>query len=79
MKSKEEIVSNWLPRYTGLSLDSIGKYILLTNFQNYVKMFAEWNNVPVNGLDKVMANATSNNITIIQYRHFSAWSREYVI
>ena len=49
MKTKEEIVQNWLPRYTGATLESFGEYILLTNFSNYVKMFAEWNNVEVIG------------------------------
>lgn len=72
MKSKEEIVSNWLPRYTGLELETIGRYILLTNFQNYVKMFAEWNGVEVIGADKVMPNATANNITIINFGMGSA-------
>ena len=33
MKTKEEIVENWLPRYTGLELEEFGKYILLTNFK----------------------------------------------
>ena len=32
MKTKEEIVNNWLPRYTGTKLEDFGKYILLTNF-----------------------------------------------
>ena len=36
MKTKKEIVDNWLPRYTGLPLERFGKYILLTNFQDYV-------------------------------------------
>lgn len=72
MKSKEDIVANWLPRYTGLSLDKIGKYILLTNFHNYVKMFAEWNNVPVEGTDRIMPNATANDITIINFGMGSA-------
>ena len=45
MKTKREIVSNWLTRYTGLKLEEFGKYILLTNFQNYVDLFAEWNTV----------------------------------
>ena len=36
MKEKEEIVKNWLPRYTGVSLENFGKYILLTNLTNYV-------------------------------------------
>ena len=51
MKTKEDIVKNWLPRYTGKKLDEFGKYILLTNFSNYVNMFAEWNNVEVVGKD----------------------------
>ena len=45
MKTKEEIVANWLPRYTGEQLSNFGEYILLTNFSNYVKLFADWNNV----------------------------------
>lgn len=67
MKTKEEIVSNWLPRYTGLSLDAFGKYILLTNFDHYVDLFAAWHNVPVFGRDRPMPNATANNITIINF------------
>ena len=72
MKNKEEIVANWLPRYTGLNIDSIGEYILLTNFNNYVRMFAAWNQVPVDGTDKIMPNATANNITIINFGMGSA-------
>ncbi len=41
MKTKEDIVNNWLPRYTGTPLDEFGEYILLTNFINYVVMFSE--------------------------------------
>jgi AMP nucleosidase len=67
MKTKEEIVKNWLPRYTGESLDKFGKYILLTNFSNYVRMFAEMHNVPIVGLDKPMQCATANSITIINF------------
>lgn len=67
MNTKEEIVSNWLPRYTGEKLSNFGKYILLTNFSNYVKLFAEWNNVEVVGLDKPMQCATAHNITIINF------------
>ncbi len=72
MKSKEEIVANWLPRYTGTPLEAFGKYILLTNFTNYVKMFADWNGVQVNGLDMPMPNATANGITIINFSMGSA-------
>ncbi len=67
MKTKEEIVQNWLPRYTGEHLENFGEYILLTNFSNYVKMFAEWNNVPVIGEGKPMQCATAQNITIINF------------
>lgn len=67
MKTKEEIVQNWLPRYTGASLESFGEYILLTNFSNYVKMFAEWNKVEVIGTERPMQCATADNISIINF------------
>jgi AMP nucleosidase len=67
MKTKQEIVLNWLPRYTGTPLSEFGEYILLTNFDNYVKMFAELHNVPINGVDKPMRNATAEGITIINF------------
>ncbi|HET9429894.1 MAG TPA: AMP nucleosidase, partial [Chitinophagaceae bacterium] len=67
MKTKEEIVNNWLPRYTGQPLSGFGEYILLSNFSNYVHHFAEWNNVPVIGEDKPMQCATADNITIINF------------
>jgi len=67
MKTRDEIVENWLPRYTGLELKDFGKYILLTNFMNYVEKFAEWNNVPIVGLERPMSCATSKGITIINF------------
>lgn len=67
MKTKEDIVRNWLPRYTGQSLDSFGKYVLLTNFSNYVRLFSEWNNAEVAGLDKPMQCATADGISIINF------------
>jgi AMP nucleosidase len=72
MKTKEEIVKDWLPRYTGASLESFGEYILLTNFRNYVDMFAVQFGVEIIGLDKPMQSATSNNITIINFGMGSA-------
>ncbi len=72
MKNKEEIVRNWLPRYTGTPLNEFGKYILLTNFNKYVKKFAEWNNVEIKGEDMPMPNATANGITIINFGMGSA-------
>ena len=67
MKSKEEIVENWLPRYTGEKLQNFGKYILLTNFSNYVRLFAEWHGVPIVGVDRPMQCATAGNISIINF------------
>ncbi|MFN3795236.1 MAG: AMP nucleosidase [Chitinophagaceae bacterium] len=72
MKTKDEIVKNWLPRYTGENLENFGKYILLTNFGNYVHMFAKWNKVKVIGLDKPYQCATANGITIINFGMGSA-------
>lgn len=72
MKNKEEIVKNWLPRYTGVAVEDFGKYILLTNFQNYVEMFAEMNGVEVNGKDNSMPSATAGEITIINFGMGSA-------
>lgn len=67
MKTKDEIVRNWLPRYTKRELDQFTDYILLVNFSNYVELFAQWFNVPVLGRDANMINASANNITIIDF------------
>lgn len=67
MKNKKEIVDNWLPRYTGRDLSDFGQYILLTNFQKYVTLFSEINNVPVVGADKPMPSASAKGITIINF------------
>lgn len=67
MKTKEQIVANWLPRYTGQALDTFGRYILLCNFSNYVHLFAEKFGVEVNGRDKPMLSATAEGITIINF------------
>ena len=67
MNTKQDIVENWLPRYTGESLENFGRFILLTNFSNYVRMFADWHQVDVRGKGKPMQCATANNITIINF------------
>lgn len=72
MRTKKEIVDNWLPRYTGIKLEDFGQYILLTNFTGYVHMFADMMTVPVKGLDKAMPNATAGNITMINFGMGSA-------
>lgn len=66
--TKEEIVRNWLPRYTGTPLEEFGKYILLCNFSNYVEKFAAWNKCKVRGVGGAMQTATSSDgITIINF------------
>jgi AMP nucleosidase len=72
MITKEEIVNNWLPRYTGSNLDEFGEYVLLTNFGNYLQIFAEKFNVEIKGKDKAMPNATANGITMINFTMGSA-------
>ena len=67
MKTKEDIVSNWLPRYTGKKLDTFGEFILLTNFTLYVELFAKWHDVEVEGRDRNWPSATSDGITIINF------------
>jgi AMP nucleosidase len=65
MKTKEEIVNNWLPRYTDTALKDFGRYILLVNFDAYLHMFSEWFNVPIRGEGKPMPNVTAEGITLI--------------
>lgn len=67
MKTKEEIVKNWLPRYTGRPLKEFSKYIILTNFTYYIELFSKWFNVPILGMDRNMPNATAEGITIINF------------
>jgi len=67
MISKQQIVANWLPRYTGHAIKDFGSYILLTNFSNYVNSFAEIFNTEVIGKDKPFQCATAENITIINF------------
>ena len=67
MKTKEEIVKNWLPRYTGEKLENFGKYLLLTNFSNYVQLFAEWYDAKVADMYKPMQCVTAGDITLINF------------
>ena len=65
--TKEEIVANWLPRYTGMPLDKFGKYIILTNFKNYIENFSELMDVRIHGEDRPMQSATKDDISIINF------------
>jgi AMP nucleosidase len=72
MKTKEEIVKNWLFRYTGTEPSQFGSYILLTNFAYYINKFAEIMNVEVKGLDRPMPSATAEDITMVNFGMGSA-------
>lgn len=72
MKTKDEIVEDWLPRYTGCPLDQFGEYILLTNFSHYLEQFAEWNNVEIKDPNANMQCATADGITMINFGMGSA-------
>ena len=67
MENKDEIVKDWLPRYTGTDLDEFGEYILLTNFSNYLELFSKRFNAPIRGEGKPMQTASANGITIINF------------
>ncbi len=68
MKTKLEIARNWLPRYTGMPLDRFGRQILITNFADYVRRFAERFDCEVYGEGRPMQAATnSQGLTIVNY------------
>ncbi len=67
MKTKKEIVNNWLPRYTGRKLNNFSKYILLTNFSHYLELFSSWYNVPIIGKHKPMPNVSAKGVTLINF------------
>lgn len=68
LKTKSDIVSNWLPRYTGRPLDQFTDFILLTNFSRYLQLFSQWhNNAPIMGIDKPMQSVSAEGITLINF------------
>lgn len=72
MKSKEDIVKNWLKRYTGEELERFGDYVLLTNFDNYLDMFAEMNQASIVDPANNMPCITHDGISIINFGMGSA-------
>lgn len=67
MKTKAEIIENWLPRYTGMPLKKFGKYIIICNFHHYLERFAGLYGVAIAGINKPMQSATHGNITILNF------------
>jgi AMP nucleosidase len=75
LKTKKEIVDNWLPRYTGTALKDFGRHVLLTNFGNYLEIFARLTGTEIVGRDRPMPNATADGITMIMFGMGSATRR----
>ena len=73
LTTKDEIVENWLPRYTGTKASDFGEYILLTNFGYYVQHFANKFQVEVRGYDHPMQTASNGKgLTIVNFGMGSA-------
>jgi len=72
MKTKSEIVRDWLPRYTGRELDDFGRHVLLVNFTEYVTAFAERFGAPVEGVGLPLQSATHDDVTILNFGMGSA-------
>jgi AMP nucleosidase len=63
-----EIAKNWLPRYTGMAIDQFGDYILLTNFDYYVRQFCERFKCDIQGIGKPMQAATNaEGLSIVNF------------
>ncbi len=72
MKTKKEIVENWLTRYTGQRMDEFGAYVLLTNFDHYLELFCQIQKTSIIDHSKHMPCATSDGITMINFGMGSA-------
>ena len=56
-----------MPRYTGMTLDEFGKYILLTNFKGYMDIFCTITGATIKDVSKSMPAVTHDGITMINY------------
>ncbi|HDS08370.1 MAG TPA: AMP nucleosidase [Bacteroides sp.] len=72
MRTKQEIIENWLPRYTGMKLEDFGQHILLTNFQSYMELFVSIRGTRIADRNVAMPVATADGITIIDFGMGSA-------
>ena len=67
MKIREEIVGNWLQRYTGHPLSYFSEHVLLTNFNHYVDLFYEMTGAETIGFDANFRAVTADGITMINF------------
>jgi AMP nucleosidase len=72
MKTKKEIIRNWLPRYTGNPIENFGDYILLTNFNSYMGLFCREMNTSIVDPSANMPCANADSITMINFGMGSA-------
>ncbi len=72
MQTKQDIVNNWLPRYTGMKLGDFRSHILLTNFSNYLEKFSAWNECEIIGREKAMPCSSAEDTTMINFGMGSA-------
>ncbi len=72
MKSKNEIVHNWLPRYTGVPITDFKPYVLLTNFSNYLDLFVQQTDAKIIARDKAMQVAIAEDMCMINFGMGSA-------
>jgi len=68
MVTKLELAREWLPRYTGMAIDSFGDYVLLTNFETYFLRFVTRFDCDVFGAGRPMQAATnSDGLTMVNF------------
>lgn len=67
MHTKQEIVGNWLPRYTGVPVEGFRKHLLLTNFDNYLDLFCQLTGATVAARDKAMKVAVAEDMAMINF------------
>lgn len=67
MKTKRDIVAEWLPRYTGQRLEEFGSYVLLTNFIGYLETFCRLTGGSIVDRGRPMPCATADGLTMIDF------------
>src|SRR5690606_29373552 len=70
--TKEEIARNWLPRYTGLELESFKEHILLTNFANHLDIFQRQTGAGIGARDKALQIAIAEDMMMVNFGMGSA-------
>ena len=67
MKTKAEITANWLPRYTGVPVEQMSDYILLTNFNEYLHRFVAMTGGHIVDANRSMPSAQGQGMTLINF------------